>query len=270
MKKLGKYINLSELFLSIFLVISITFSVVFSLYLVNDRDELYEMTEITINDSRYDRNISFGEYEIRNYKHRHYYGYNYGYSFQVKSGEDFYNNVIKTNEHYDSNLVFEDSYYDIFGYMWDGFDLITYNIDTFLVNIYYINPNNALCPVLSSYVYTEEDIEKYVNEELEWYKKDNKNYTEDDLNKERERIKKAYSSPSINLSFDEMKKIYNDSNSEYYEVSDDCILVKTKYSKNNAYVLSKNYFVKIVNDNGEARIYKIKDTQEFLELELQQ
>lgn len=253
MKKLEKYISKSELIFSIFLVIAITFSVVFSLYLYENREPSFEMTEIALESRRDYKKIELGSYEIRKYRRV---GAS-AHSFEVKSGEDFYNEIIKKNSHYDSALDFVKEGYISYGYMWNDFYLYHYEISSNLVLLdskmfgskIKIKENDGtiiddwiLCPGPFDAVYSKEEIEEKVNAEKDV---------------DQQYLLDGYTKTYDKLSFDEIKRIYNNPNSEFYKVFDDYILVKGYYEDanlNDKY--TDDYYAKIINDNGVARVYK--------------
>ena len=63
MKKLEKFINPSELFTSIFLLISITFTVIISLVIANRQEPQYGIREITTGHNLMESTLNLGEYD---------------------------------------------------------------------------------------------------------------------------------------------------------------------------------------------------------------
>ena len=277
MKKLEKYISPSELFLSLFLVISITFTVIFSLCLKNDSEPLYENTVLSIQDNMIEGSINLGEYKARNYRYNRYYN---GYTISVKSGEDFYNEVIKKNEHYDKELDFTKDDYIAYGFMWDGFTLIRYEVDRFnyvrfgfcyVLGKVTVKHNNetfdcfSTCPAPFNYMYSNEELEYEINNQIKVFHETAPNYTEEKRNSDKEYYRDLYTKCN-DYTFDELKRIYNNPNSNYYKVTDDCILIKARtYNNSMEHVITEDYYAKIINDNGVARIYKINNDRELSE-----
>ena len=230
MKKLEKFITPSELFTSIFLLISITFTVIISLVIANRQEPQYGIREITTGHNLMESTLNLGEYEIRNFRYVRRGRTVKEYTFYVRSGEKFYNDVIKKNEHYDASADFKKDNYVAYGFMWDDFCLYNYTI------------SDGLCPAPFDYFYSKEELEEKTNDEY-------------------------YSSRYIEnhkLSFDEIKRIYN-SNSEYYKVLDDCILIKARYEDGNFNKkITDDYYAKIVDENGVPTIYKINDDRDII------
>ncbi len=274
MKKLEKFINPSELFTSIFLLISITFTVIISLVIANRQEPLLETRAIVINNNITDNSLNLGEYKIRKYKYDR---YSNSYSFAVKSGVDFYNEVIKTNEHYDESLDFSNEN-NIDGFMWNDFNLYNYRIGGNFVRIRNcyacgaikvkfqdeLYNEHTLCPAPFEYLVSKEQLEDKINDEINYNKEVFKNYTEEEMNSDIESIKNRYTK-GFGFSFDEIKRIYNNSNSEYYKVLDDCILIKARYEDGDFNKkITDDYYAKIVDENGTPTIYKINDDRDII------
>ena len=256
MKKLEKFINPSELFTSIFLLISITFTVIISLVIANRQEPQYGIREITTGHNLMESTLNLGEYEIRDFRYVRRGKTVKEYTFYVRSGEKFYNDVIKKNEHYDASADFKKDNYVAYGFMWDDFCLYNYTIndDFVVIECCYalgqikvkfedeLYNENTLCPAPFDYFYSKEELEEVINE----------NY---------------YSSTYIEnhkLSFDEIKRIYN-SNSEYYKVLDDCVLIKARYEDGDFNKkITDDYYAKIVDENGVPTIYKINDDRDII------
>lgn len=61
--------------------------------------------------------LNFGKCEVKGYSSEYYYNQKHRLNFTVESKNEFYNNFIKNNEFYDSNLEFAIDGYYAFGYI---------------------------------------------------------------------------------------------------------------------------------------------------------
>ena len=68
----------------------------------------------------------------------------------------------------------------------------------------------------------------------------------------------------IFINIQSKKRIYN-SNSEFYKVLDDFILIKARYEDGNFNKkITDDYYAKIVDENGVPTIYKINDDRDII------
>lgn len=190
--------------------------------------------------------LSLGKQKVFNYHYDKINGESEVITFTVKSPNSFYNNVIKQNDFYNENLVF------------DRDDLLAYGFLTSNESIfsYEIKENGAvkISSVFGSYYDHEKNNNYYIPGPFSL------NISADKLLDEEEMTFKYYSKPNddwLANNFDALKQVVCALPSSFYSIVDDYILIKGEcisYQDSKEEIVLSHYLLKIYEDNNAVRI----------------
>lgn len=246
MNKRNILISLGIILLSAIIMVTITLIYVFNY------DE-YHVEDLNVVSYGYREKdgatLHLGKYKVKNiYNTLNDNGEKYKLDFNVKSGEDFYENVIKKNEAYNPDLEIKD---DEHGYLSFGYMVLDNNIFYYEVwddgahfepcygAVYFIHQYDGndlksdiyLLGDFSS-VLTEDRLQKEPSDPEYDYRQVNKNWY-------------------VNMSYDEYIKIYNYIDDDICKIEDDIVYLKgIYYDKDYNKHLTNNYYVTISNVDG--------------------
>ena len=264
-RKIDGFNMKKRIIISLSIVITITISAVLLIIFVGKYESNVRIGEyrnikidcLGIESYTYD----LGEYFVYDYeesKNRN--DRTYRITFYVDDGNDFYNNVIKTSKLYNSEHDYKQDGYTIsYGFLQDKLHFIKYFIypkDVEIVDLYglYSIPynlddmENMLDPI--TYCYIPGPIARRID------------YKNPDLNTPTLWIN-LY---DLNLSYEEIVKVYSDLPYDFTEIHDDYLLIKGicyvddfyDKSKLKELYISENYLCKITKFNDTVR-YEIID-----------
>lgn len=247
MNKRNILISLGIILLSAVIMVTITLIYVFNYdeYHVEDLNVVsygYKEKNSTV--------LHLGKYEVKNiYNSKNDNGEKYKLDFNVKSGEDFYENVIKKNDAYNPDLEFKD---DEHGYISFGYLVLDNNI--FYYEVWSDGARFEPCYGDVSFIHEYDGIDvsrgnMYILGQF------SSAITEDRLQKEPSDPEYHYRQTSwswyFNITYDDYIKIYNYIDEDICKIEDDIVYLKGIYlDKNGNKHLTNNYYVTISNVDG--------------------
>ena len=208
----------------------------------------------------YDKQVSLnlGKYYVYNYEEIELNECNKYVSFNVKSKDAFYNDVLKKNENYKSVLEFKISTFDIYGFIVLDNHIFEYNI---------LKNNVKLMELGSFYFYdknviSEQEYSSLVNYFFAGPLKFPLSYKMLDkkssyyVNNELKDVEYDYYSSisENNITMDMLYKIYSFIDSNLYDIVDGEIYLKGLFFRDSyqkKYEISKGYYIKIKEVNGK-------------------
>ena len=246
MSKRNILISLGIILLSAIIMVTITLIYVFNY------DE-YHVEDLNVVSYGYREKVGatlhLGKYKVKNiYNSCNDNGEKYKLDFNVKSGEDFYNKIIKENDAYVSDLEFKD---DEHGYISYGYMVLDNNIFYYEVwsdgahfepcygAVYFIHQYDG--NDLASDIYLLGDFSSVLTEDRFQKEKDDSEYYH----------RQVSWSWYFNITYNEYIKIYNYIDEDICKIEDDIVYLKGIYlDKNGNKHLTNNYYVTISNVDG--------------------
>ena len=246
MNKRNILISLGIILLSAIIMVTITLIYVFNYdeYHVEDFNVVsygYREKNSTV--------LHLGKYKVKNiYNSKNDNGEKYKLDFNVKSGEDFYENVIKKNEAYNPDLEFKD---DEHGYISFGYLVLDDNI--FYYEVWDDGARFEPCYGAVTFIHQYDGYDLasdiYLLGDFSAVLTEGRLQTEpsDSEYRYRQVDKNWY----VNMSYDEYIKIYNYIDEDICKIEDNIVYLKGIYYDDDLNKhLTNNYYVTISNIDG--------------------
>lgn len=246
MNKRNILISLGIILLSAIIMVTITLIYVFNY------DE-YHVEDLNVVSYGYREKdavtLHLGKYKVKNiYNSLNDNGEKYKLDFNVKSGEDFYNKIIKENDAYVSELDYKEltEHYISIGYMVLDNNIFYYEVwsdgarfEPCYGAVYFIQQYDG--NDLKSDIYLLGDFSSVLTEDRFQKEKGDSEYYHRQVNK----------NWYVNMSYDEYIKIYNYIDDDICKIEDDIVYLKGIFlDKDGNKHLTNNFYVTISNVDG--------------------
>lgn len=180
--------------------------------------------------------LDLGKYKIKDFKSDKFDGSNPEISFVVENQNTFYNDVIKTSEYFDEELLFQTNKYDIYGYL---------IVENRLFNYYFLNNSITIRSMEGMY---ELDSGYYIFAPIFPYVDANSLESNDEYYAHIRKLNDYY------ISFDFLKKLISKMESKYFKFEDDIIFLKGVSwhdLKEGINSIFDDYLIKIYEENAK-------------------